>query len=92
MNGMVALVSCGGKYVPASHEQLAVIAFGENNVPQMLFEEFRTPKMGDYEYVIGTGFTDRYLKNVYTGKCRAVLVVQAPKVWDEPINHPPRGF
>lgn len=93
MNDSMALVACGGKWVPATREQLAVITEGENAcMHQQMFEPYRTPVMGDYEYVVGVGGRNNYLKNVYTGKCRQVLIVPKPTVWDEPINHPPRGF
>ena len=94
MDGMVALVACGGKWVPASPQQMEAIKKGQSACEcQQLFEPYRTGAVGEYEYVImGGGSNKRYIKNVYTGKCRAVLVVCKPEVWDEPINHPPRGF
>jgi hypothetical protein len=93
MDSSMALVACAGKWVPATREQLAVITEGENAcMHQQMFEPYRTRVMGDYEYVVGVGGRDNYLKNVYTGKCRKVLIVPTPAVWDEPINHPPRGF
>ena len=92
-SSMVALVSCGGKWVPATPQQLELITMGETACEcQQMFEPYTTEVHGDYEYVIRAGGNSRYLKNVYTGKCREVLVVRKPSVWDEPINHPPRGF
>ena len=93
MDDMVALVSCGGKWVPASPQQLELITMGEDACAcQQMPVDYTTEVRGEYEYVIRAGGNTRYLKNVYTGKCREVLVVCQPTVWEEPINHPPRGF
>lgn len=93
MDNNMALVACGGKWVPATPEQLVLITMGEEACScQQMFEPYRTQAVGDYEYVVGIGGKDNYLKNIYTGKCRQVLIVPKPAVWDEPINHPPRGF
>ena len=93
MDDNMALVACGGKWVPATPDQLVVIRMGEEACAcQQMFEPYRTEAVGDYEYVVGVGSHDNYLKNKYTGKCRPVLIVPLPKVFDEPINHPPRDI
>jgi hypothetical protein len=96
MDNRMALVACGGKWVPATREQLEVIKLGQDaTAHQPVYSPETFGPLHDYEYVImGGGSQDSHLKNVYTGKCRAVLIVPiaARSVWDEPINHPPRGF
>ena len=89
MDHSMTLVACGGKWVPATPAQLELITRGENAcMHQQMSESYRTPVMYGYEYVVGVGGRDNYLKNVTTCKCRKVLIVPKPAVWDEF----PRGF
>ena len=49
MDGMVALVACGGKWVPATREQFELIKLGETACEcQQLFEPYKTEKLGEY--------------------------------------------
>ena len=94
MEGAVALVSCGGKWVFPTRDQLAVITLGQNATqgrPQP--EPYTSSPRGNYEYVIRADGRGSYVMNIYTGKCREVMILPSPPpAWDEAISHPPRGF
>jgi len=83
MDDSMALVACGGKYVPATEEQLAIITMGEDATDHMqMFEDYRI-QHGKLEYVICAGGRKRFIKNLDSGKCRLVVIVPNPKAWTE---------
>lgn len=85
MDDNIALVSCGGKYVPATDAQLALITMGEDATAHMqMFEDYRV-QHGMLEYVIEVGARKRYVKNLETGKCRLVVLVPNPVAWTERV-------
>jgi len=89
LDGMMALVSVDGNWVPATPEQWAAIVKGEELAHHQLVYFDVKATVGLYEYVICAEYNDgvkSYIRNIKYGTCRAVMLVSKPKVWQGPKN------